>query len=126
MKQQLTISRQELSEMGDPVNLSSDGKRSIMIDIITSFANTYKAQIDGRSRNINLSVPCGGAKIEHCFNVIFNNELKKVATLGFISDHEIIFAIRNSHQIQTKLFTLEVKYNFSDYRFGKLKFSNYN
>lgn len=94
--------------MGEPVNLSSAGKRSQMIAITTDFADRYKAQIDGRSRKIDLTVICGGAKIDHIFNVVFINELKKATPLISVSDIDIIEAIRNSVQIESRLSVPEV------------------
>lgn len=103
-----TVFKGRLTEVGNPEEMSCEGKRFKMIDIIADFGNAYKAQIDGRSRKINLNVPCGGARIDHIFTVDLINGLKELSPLVNISDKDIIIAIRNSRQIGSKLFIPEV------------------
>lgn len=109
LKQLEVVYKARLEEMGHPLDLDEDERRNTLIDILTDFATSYKSQVDGTSRHIDVTQPCGGARIDHIFQVNLLQGLQQLAPRLNVTDEEIITAIRNSRQIGARLFLPEVK-----------------
>lgn len=62
LKELSTVFKQRLTEVGEESSedeIKDDAKSYKIVNIITEFAIAYKAQIDGRSRKIVITTPCG-------------------------------------------------------------------
>lgn len=67
-----------------------------LLQIITKFASSYCATIEGTARNIETTELCGGARICYIFHETFGRTLDSIHPLGGLSTLDILTAIRNA------------------------------
>merc|ERR1712110_274121 len=85
-------------------------KNTTLLQIITKFASSYVATVDGTARNIETSELCGGARICYIFHETFGRTLDSIHPLTGLSNMDILTAIRNSNGPRPALFVPEVSF----------------
>lgn len=85
-------------------------KNTTLLQIITKFASSYVATLDGTSRNIETAELCGGARICYIFHEIFGRTLDSIHPLTGLTNMDILTAIRNSNGPRPALFVPEVSF----------------
>jgi len=85
-------------------------KNTTLLQIITKFASSYVATLDGTARNIETSELCGGARICYIFHEIFGRTLDSIHPLTGLTNMDILTAIRNSNGPRPALFVPEVSF----------------
>lgn len=81
-----------------------------MLQIITKFASSYCATIEGTARNIETTELCGGARICYIFHETFGRTLDSIHPLAGLTSLEILTAIRNATGPRPALFVPEVSF----------------
>ena len=76
-------------------------KNTTLLQIITKFASSYVATVDGTSNNIETSELCGGARICYIFHETFGRTLDSIHPLTgnmghFASDHEFQLCVETT------------------------------
>ncbi|KAL6440993.1 hypothetical protein ACFW04_003399 [Cataglyphis niger] len=87
-----------------------EDKSQTLLQIITKFANSYCATIEGTSRNIETTELCGGARICYIFHETFGKTLDSINPLADLSKVDILTAIRNATGPRPALFVPEVSF----------------
>jgi len=85
-------------------------KNTTLLQIITKFASSYVATLDGTARNIETSELCGGARICYIFHETFGRTLDSIHPLAGLTNMDILTAIRNSNGPRPALFVPEVSF----------------
>jgi len=85
-------------------------KNTTLLQIITKFASSYVATLDGTARNIETSELCGGARICYIFHETFGRTLDSIHPLTGLTSMDILTAIRNSNGPRCALFVPEVSF----------------
>jgi len=85
-------------------------KNTTLLQIITKFASSYVATLDGTARNIETSELCGGARICYIFHETFGRTLDSIHPLTGLTSTDILTAIRNSNGPRPALFVPEVSF----------------
>jgi len=85
-------------------------KNTTLLQIITKFASSYTATLDGTARNIETSELCGGARICYIFHETFGRTLDSIHPLTGLTSMDILTAIRNSNGPRPALFVPEVSF----------------
>merc|ERR1711971_352217 len=85
-------------------------KNTTLLQIITKFASSYVATLDGTARNIETSELCGGARICYIFHETFGRTLDSIHPLTGLTNIDILTAIRNSNGPRPALFVPEVSF----------------
>ena len=81
-----------------------------LLQIITKFASSYCATIEGTANNIETAELCGGARICYIFHETFAKTLGSVEPLGGLATLDILTAIRNATGTRPPLFIPEVSF----------------
>ena len=103
--------QQELASYG---NMQFDGKEhrgSLILQLMTRFASSFIASIDGTSSEISTQELCGGARIYYIFNSVFGNSLETIDPTTNLSVLDIRTAIRNSTGPRPSLFVPELAFD---------------
>ncbi|KAH0954379.1 hypothetical protein HN011_007762 [Eciton burchellii] len=87
-----------------------EDKSQTLLQIITKFANSYCATIEGTARNIETTELCGGARICYIFHETFGKTLDSINPLADLSKVDILTAIRNATGPRPALFVPEVSF----------------
>ena len=85
-------------------------KNTTLLQIITKFASSYVATVDGTARNIETAELCGGARICYIFHETFGRTLDSIHPLTGLTAMDILTAIRNSNGPRPALFVPEVSF----------------
>ncbi|KAG9510330.1 Dynamin-1-like protein, partial [Fragariocoptes setiger] len=96
----------QLSTYGEPI----DDKGQTLLQIITKFASSYCATIEGTARNIETTELCGGARICYIFHETFGRKLSAINPLEDLTTLDILTAIRNATGPRPALFVPEVSF----------------
>jgi dynamin 1-like protein len=103
--------QQELASYG---NMQFDGKEhrgSLILQLMTRFASSFIASIDGTSSEISTQELCGGARIYYIFNSVFGSSLDLIDPTINLSASDIRTAIRNSTGPRPSLFVPEMAFD---------------
>nr|CAG4650769.1 EOG090X01UE [Simocephalus serrulatus] len=95
-----------LHSYGDQVK----DKSQTLLQIITKFASSYCATIEGTARNIETTELCGGARICYIFHETFGRTLDSIHPLSGLTTLDILTAIRNATGPRPALFVPEVSF----------------
>lgn len=87
-----------------------EDKSQTLLQIITKFANSYCATIEGTAKNIETTELCGGARICYIFHETFGKTLDSINPLADLSKVDILTAIRNATGPRPALFVPEVSF----------------
>lgn len=85
-------------------------KSQTLLQIITKFASSYCATIEGTSKNIETTELCGGARICYIFHETFGRVLDSIHPLAGLTKMDILTAIRNATGPRPALFVPEVSF----------------
>ncbi|XP_012268660.1 dynamin-1-like protein isoform X2 [Athalia rosae] len=85
-------------------------KSQTLLQIITKFASSYCATIEGTARNIETTELCGGARICYIFHETFGRTLDSIHPLAGLTRMDILTAIRNATGPRPALFVPEVSF----------------
>lgn len=85
-------------------------KNTTLLQIMTKFASSYVATLDGTARNIETSELCGGARICYIFHETFGRTLDSIHPLAGLTPMDILTAIRNANGPRPALFVPEVSF----------------
>lgn len=87
-----------------------DDQGQTLLQIITKFASSYCATIEGTARNIETTELCGGARICYIFHETFGRTLDSIHPLSGLTTLDILTAIRNATGTRPALFVPEVSF----------------
>ncbi|XP_070158836.1 dynamin-1-like protein [Polyergus mexicanus] len=87
-----------------------EDKSQTLLQIITKFANSYCATIEGTSKHIETTELYGGARICYIFHETFGKRLDSINPLADLSKMDILTAIRNATGPRPALFVPEVSF----------------
>merc|ERR1711899_443316 len=85
-------------------------KNTTLLQIITKFASSYVATLEGTSHYIETTELCGGARICYIFHETFGRTLDSVHPLTGLSNIDVLTAIRNATGPRPALFVPEVSF----------------
>lgn len=103
--------QQELASYGDPAFTGKEHKGSLILQLMTRFASSFIASIDGTSSEISTKELCGGARIYYIFNSVFGNSLDTIDPTTNLTVLDIRTAIRNSTGPRPSLFVPEMAFD---------------
>ncbi|KAA8909025.1 Dynamin central region-domain-containing protein [Sphaerosporella brunnea] len=103
--------QQELASYGDMHFSGKEHRGSLILQLMTRFASSFIASIDGTSSDISTKELCGGARIYYIFNSVFGNSLETIDPTQNLSVLDIRTAIRNSTGPRPSLFVPELAFD---------------
>ncbi|KAI8335117.1 Dynamin central region-domain-containing protein [Chlamydoabsidia padenii] len=108
----ISQTQHELAQYGDPVSTTGTMHRgSLVLRLLTKFANDFVAAIDGTSSEMSTKELCGGARIYYIFNNVFGNALSTIPPCANLTNNDIRTAIRNSTGPRPSLFVPEIAFD---------------
>ena len=103
--------QQELAGYGDAQFSGKEHRGSLILQLMTRFANSFISSIEGTSSEISTKELCGGARIYYIFNSVFGNSLESIDPTINLSASDIRTAIRNSTGPRPSLFVPELAFD---------------
>ena len=103
--------QQELASYGNMQFSGKEHRGSLILQLMTRFASSFIASIDGTSTEISTKELCGGARIYYIFNSVFGNSLETIDPTTNLSVLDIRTAIRNSTGPRPSLFVPELAFD---------------
>ena len=103
--------QQELASYGNMQFSGKEHRGSLILQLMTRFASSFIASIDGTSMEISTKELCGGARIYYIFNSVFGNSLETIDPTQNLSVLDIRTAIRNSTGPRPSLFVPELAFD---------------
>lgn len=103
--------QQELASYGNMQFSGKEHRGSLILQLMTRFASSFIASIDGTSMEISTKELCGGARIYYIFNSVFGNSLETIDPTMNLSVLDIRTAIRNSTGPRPSLFVPELAFD---------------
>ena len=103
--------QQELTGYGDTQFSGKEHRGSLILQLMTRFANSFISSIEGTSSEISTKELCGGARIYYIFNSVFGNSLESIDPTVNLSASDIRTAIRNSTGPRPSLFVPELAFD---------------
>ncbi|EXJ81781.1 dynamin GTPase [Capronia coronata CBS 617.96] len=103
--------QQELASYGSKQFSGKEHRGSLILQLMTRFANSFISSIDGTSSEISTKELCGGARIYYIFNSVFGNSLETIDPTHNLSVLDIRTAIRNSTGPRPSLFVPELAFD---------------
>lgn len=103
--------QQELASYGDVAFTGKEHRGSLILSLMTRFASSFIASIDGTSSEISTKDLGGGARIYYIFNSVFGNSLETIDPNHNLSILDIRTAIRNSTGPRPSLFVPELAFD---------------
>ncbi|KAL2003303.1 hypothetical protein VTN02DRAFT_4316 [Thermoascus thermophilus] len=103
--------QQELASYGNKQFSGKEHRGSLILQLMTRFASSFIASIDGTSSEISTKELCGGARIYYIFNSVFGNSLETIDPTQNLTVSDIRTAIRNSTGPRPSLFVPELAFD---------------
>lgn len=103
--------QQELASYGNKQFSGKEHRGSLILQLMTRFASSFIASIDGTSSEISTKELCGGARVYFIFNSVFGNSLETIDPTQNLSVLDIRTAIRNSTGPRPSLFVPEMAFD---------------
>lgn len=103
--------QQELASYGNMQFSGKEHRGSLILQLMTRFAASFIASIDGTSTEISTKELCGGARIYYIFNSVFGTSLDTIDPTSNLSSLDIRTAIRNSTGPRPSLFVPEMAFD---------------
>ncbi|SAM04291.1 hypothetical protein [Absidia glauca] len=101
----------ELAQYGDAAFAGKVHSGSLILRLLSLFANEFVASVDGTSSEISTKELSGGARIYYIFNNIFGHALDAIAPCANLTNDDIRTAIRNSTGPRCSLFVPELAFD---------------
>ena len=90
------------------IDLPSD-KSQTVLEVIQKFCEAYKAEIFGRTRDIDITRQLAKERISYVFRETFAQGLESIDPLQDITDEQILNAILGCRGLESCLFLPEVR-----------------
>lgn len=103
--------QQELASYGNKQFAGKEHRGSLILQLMTRFASSFIASIDGTSSDISTKELCGGARVYYIFNSVFGNSLETIDPTQNLTVLDIRTAIRNSTGPRPSLFVPEMAFD---------------
>ncbi|KAI5282172.1 Dynamin- GTPase protein [Ascosphaera aggregata] len=103
--------QQELASYGNKQFAGKEHRGSLILQLMTRFASSFIASIDGTSSDISTKELCGGARVYYIFNSVFGNSLETIDPTENLTVLDIRTAIRNSTGPRPSLFVPEMAFD---------------
>lgn len=103
--------QQELASYGNMQFSGKEHRGSLILQLMTRFATSFIASIDGTSTEISTKELCGGARIYYVFNSVFGSSLESIDPTSNLTGLDIRTAIRNSTGPRPSLFVPEMAFD---------------
>lgn len=103
--------QQELASYGNKQFSGKEHRGSLILQLMTRFASSFIASIDGTSSEISTKELCGGARIYYIFNSVFGHSLETIDPTHNLTVLDIRTAIRNSTGPRPSLFVPELAFD---------------
>lgn len=103
--------QQELASYGNMQFSGREHRGSLILQLMTRFATSFIASIDGTSTEISTKELCGGARIYYIFNSVFGSSLDTIDPTSNLTALDIRTAIRNSTGPRPSLFVPEMAFD---------------
>lgn len=103
--------QQELASYGNMQFSGREHRGSLILQLMTRFASSFIASIDGTSTEISTKELCGGARIYYIFNSVFGSSLDTIDPTSNLTALDIRTAIRNSTGPRPSLFVPEMAFD---------------
>lgn len=103
--------QQELASYGNTQFSGKEHRGSLILQLMTRFANSFISSIEGTSMEISTKELGGGARIYYIFNSVFGNSLETIDPIQNLSVLDIRTAIRNSTGPRPSLFVPELAFD---------------
>jgi len=110
LKTRVNVMASQFQTLLNSYGAEVEDRNTTLLQIITKFASSYVATLDGTARNIETSELCGGARICYIFHETFGRTLDSIHPLTGLSNMDILTAIRNSNGPRPALFVPEVSF----------------
>ncbi|KAI8055102.1 putative dynamin-like GTPase Dnm1 [Syncephalis plumigaleata] len=107
----ISATQQELLSYGDIKFIDQEHKGTLVLRLLTKFANDFNSSVEGTSSEITTTELSGGARIYYIFNNIFGTALDSLLPCGNLTSHDIRTAIRNSTGPRPSLFVPEIAFD---------------
>lgn len=102
---------QELATFGKTQAWTEASQGPLILHLMTKFAGTFVASIDGSSPEVSTKELCGGARIYYIFNDVFAASLNDIDPIASLSYQDVLTAIRNSTGPRASLFVPELAFD---------------
>ncbi|KAF5095256.1 hypothetical protein D0Z00_003216 [Geotrichum galactomycetum] len=102
---------QELASYGDPSAEQPENKGAMLLQLMTSFATSFVASIDGTSSSISTTELFGGARLYYIFQNVFGHSLSTLDPTSELSLDDIRTTIRNCTGPRPSLFVPELAFD---------------
>ncbi len=103
---------QELAQYGgDALFSGKEHRGTLILQLMTRFANNFVSSIEGTSLDISTKELCGGARIYYIYNEVFGHSIQSINALESLSLTDIRTAIRNSTGPRPSLFVPELAFD---------------
>jgi dynamin 1-like protein len=102
---------QELALYGDPSVEQPENKGAMLLQLMTSFATSFVASIDGTSSSISTTELFGGARLYYIYHNVFGHSLSTLDPTSQLSLDDIRTAIRNCTGPRPSLFVPELAFD---------------
>lgn len=102
---------QELASYGNENLFNKEARGPLLLQLMTKFASSFTASIDGNSSNISTKELSGGARVYYIYNQVFGSSLKSIDPVANLSNSDIRTAIRNSTGPRPSLFVPELAFD---------------
>ncbi|ETS64814.1 hypothetical protein PaG_00779 [Moesziomyces aphidis] len=99
---QLAKFQAELASLGGP--MGENNAASVVLQIITEFANEFRTVIDGNSNDLTVNELAGGARISFVFHELYANGVKAIDPFDMVKDTDIRTILYNSSGSSPALF----------------------
>jgi len=110
-RKQLDELRGEAQSIVGPIPDGDEGARATLIlTLITKFAQEYSLVIDGRGDQLSMTELTGGSRISHLFTSVFTTALQRLSPGEGLSDEEIRTALLNTSGTKSVLFVPEASF----------------
>ena len=101
----------ELESYGSPLSALDPHGTSILLPMISSYAQSYCDALEGQLPDVSLSELYGGARISYVFRDVFTATVMRVDPFDRLSDADIRTAIHNASGPRTALFIPEIAFD---------------
>jgi dynamin 1-like protein len=102
---------QELASYGIDAFYGKENRGPLILQLMTKFASSFIASIEGTSSEISTKELCGGARIYHIYHDVFGQSLTQIDPVGSLSHGDVRTAIRNSTGPRPSLFVPELAFD---------------
>lgn len=105
----LRIAQDALSELGDAQ--MNQSKSALMLNILTRYASTFAAAIDGQLSDLPLNALYGGSRINFIFVDVFGRCLEHMRVNDAVTSEDLKMAISNASGARMALFMPEAAFD---------------